>query len=204
MELCSPEESLTMADVSGSDAAKLSTLLEEAKVGDRQAAAQLLPLMYAELRKLAEARLRKLPQGQTLQPTALVHEAYLALVGSGDPGWSGRAHFFGAAARAMHEILIDQARRKGAKKRNEGERPLELEVADLVKAVAPSCDDLLAVTTAIEKLSEAHERPAQVVLLRTLAGLTDAEIAELWGVTTRTVERDFRFARAFLARELGR
>lgn len=186
------------------DTATLSTLLETAAPGDREAAAKLLPLMYAELKKLATARLRKLPPGQTLQPTALVHEAYLALVGRGDPGWSGRAHFFGAAARAMHEILIDQARRKGAKKRNEGERPVELELAELVNAVAPSSDDLLALTNAITKLTEAHERPAQVVLLRTLAGLTDAEIAEMWGVTTRTVERDFRFARAFLARELGR
>ncbi len=179
-----------------------SSILAEVAEGRADEAKDLLPLLYKELRRLAESRLRKLPPGQTLQPTALVHEAYVALVGEGDPKWSGRAHFFGAAARAMHEILIDQARRKGAKKRNEGERALPLEHAELLKVVGPSHDDLIAVSDAIERLRKDHRRPAEVVLLRTLAGLTDEEIAELWGVTTRTVERDYRFAKAFLAREL--
>lgn len=185
-------------------ATPLSTILEEVTNGRADATRDLLPAMYQELRRLAEARLRKLPPGQTLQPTALVHEAYLALSDKSDVRWSGRAHFFGAAARAMNEILIDQARRKSASKRNDGQRAVGLDHAELVRALAPSTDDVLAVSAAVKKLDSEHPRQAEVVLLRTLAGLTDSEIAELLSVTTRTVERDFRFARAFLARELSR
>jgi RNA polymerase sigma factor (TIGR02999 family) len=182
----------------------LSTILTAVVEGRADAARDLLPVMYAELRRLAEARLRKLPPGQTIQPTALVHEAYLALVGDGDPHWSGRAHFFGAAARAMNEILIDQARRKGAHKRNSGQRPLGLEHAELVRAIGGPADDVVAIGTAIKKLEREHPRPAEVILLRALAGFTDPETAELLGITVRTVERDLRFARAYLARELSR
>ncbi|MBL9025439.1 MAG: sigma-70 family RNA polymerase sigma factor [Myxococcales bacterium] len=190
--------------VSERTAPPLSTILEDVTNGRADATRDLLPAMYQELRVLAEARLRKLPPGQTLQPTALVHEAYLALSDKSDVRWSGRAHFFGAAARAMNEILIDQARRKSASKRNNGQRAVGLDHAELVRALAPSTDDVLAVSAAIKKLDSEHPRQAEVVLLRTLAGLTDSEIAELLSVTTRTVERDFRFARAFLARELSR
>lgn len=189
--------------MSGAADPLLSTILDDVVQG-RAGTHELLPVMYKELRRVAEARLRRLPPGQTLQPTALVHEAYLALAESSQAGWSGRAHFFGAAARAMNEILIDQARRKSADKRNKGQRPLGLDHAELLRAVAPSSEDVLAVSGAIKKLDADHPRQAEVVLLRTLVGMTDVEIAELLGVTTRTVERDFRFGRAFLARELSR
>jgi RNA polymerase sigma factor (TIGR02999 family) len=171
----------------------------------------LLPAVYRELRALAANRLSKLPAGQTLQPTALVHEAYLALVERGDPGWQGRAHFFGAAARAMHEVLIDRARKKGAAKRNHGHKPAALDDA-LLDAIDGAAigrslgvppEDVLGVAVALEKLVTAHPRQGEVALFKAFAGLEDTELAEHLGVTTRTVERDWRFARAFLAKELG-
>jgi RNA polymerase sigma factor (TIGR02999 family) len=113
-----------------------------------QPAAELLPVVYAELRRLAAALSARLPPGQTLQPTALVHEAYLRLVGEQDPGWNGRRHFFGAAAQAMREILIDQARRKKAHKRGGGGRRVEL--TEGLAVIEPPADDLLAVDEAIQ------------------------------------------------------
>ena len=172
--------------------------------GDKTAARELLPLVYAELRVLASRRLAKLPPGQTLQPTALVHEAYVELVGKGDPGWNGRGHFFGAAARAMHDILVDQARKKGAVKRGAGARATSLDESVVAQAAESDPAELLAISAALEKLRDAHARQAEVAMLRTFAGLTEAEIAEMHGTTARTVERDWRFAQAFLLRELSR
>lgn len=176
---------------------QITRLLHAAAAGDRDAAAALLPEVYGELRRLAEARLRRVPPGQTLQATALVHEAYLALVGRSDPGWNGRGHFFGAAAQAMREILIDQARRKAAFKRGG-----DLRRDDAALALAPAeglpGEDLLALDAALTRLQAEHPERAQVVLLRHFAGLGEAEIAEILGVTTRTVERAWRFARAYL------
>jgi RNA polymerase sigma factor (TIGR02999 family) len=176
---------------------EITRLIHAAAAGDRDAAAALLPQVYDELRKLAEARLRRVPPGQTLQATALVHEAYLALVGRVDPGWNGRGHFFGAAAQAMREIVIDQARRKAAIKRGG-----DLRRDDAALALQPAGglpgDDLLALDAALTRLQAEHPERAQVVLLRHFAGLGEAEIAEVLGVTTRTVERAWRFARAWL------
>jgi RNA polymerase sigma factor (TIGR02999 family) len=176
---------------------EVTRLLHAVAAGDREAAAALLPRVYDELRRLAEARLRRLPPGQTLQATALVHEAWLALVGRGDPGWSGRGHFFGAAARAMREILIDQARRKAALKRGGELARADLDL-DLQPADGLPGEDLLALDAALTRLEHAHPDRAQVVLLRWFAGLGEAEIAEVLGVTPRTVERAWRFARAYL------
>ena len=155
-------------------------------------------MVYADLRRLAAAHLSGRRPWQTLQPTALVHEVYLKMVGAADPGWEGRGHFFGAAAIAMREVIVDHARRRGAGKRGGGRANVPLEaVAELSVAGAP-LDVALAVDEALKRFEAAHPRHAQIVLLRYFAGLSGEEIAETLGVTTRTVERDWRFARAWL------
>ncbi len=153
--------------------------------------------VYSELRVAARALMSHLPPGQTLQPTALVHEAYLRLSRAGEPTWESRRHFFGAAARAMREILIEQARRKGADKRGgEAERvPLDEGVA----WVEPPADDLLAVDEAIEALGRDDPRAAELVHLRYYAGLTLEETAEVLGSSVSTVQREWRYVRAWLA-----
>jgi RNA polymerase sigma factor (TIGR02999 family) len=182
-------------------------LREAAKGGEegRRAAAELLPLVYDELRRLAQARLRDTPPGNTLQPTALVHEAYLKLLGSGDPGWEGRGHFFGAAARAMRDILVDQARRKAAAKHGGGRRRLNLEGIELtagVDAEAAQARDLLDLDAAIRRLEAQDARRAEIVMLRCFAGLSEAETAAALGLTDRTIRREWRFIKAWLLREL--
>jgi RNA polymerase sigma factor (TIGR02999 family) len=160
-------------------------------------AAELLPELYVELRRLAAALTTRLPPGQTLQPTALVHEAYLRLVGHRDPGWEGRRHFFGAAAQAMREILIEQARRKGSRKRGGGARRVELS-EDLV-LIEPPADDLLALDEAIAQLQVERPHLAEVVQLRYYTGLSVEETADVVGRSVSTVTREWRFARAWLA-----
>jgi RNA polymerase sigma factor (TIGR02999 family) len=166
-----------------------------------QPAAELLPVVYAELRRLAAAFAGRLPPGQTLQPTALVHEAYLRLVGDQDPGWSGRRHFFGAAARAMREILIEQARRKASRKRGGGGRRVEL--IEGLAIIEPPADDLLAVDEAIQKLHAEKPHLAEIAMLRYFAGLSVDETAAVLEVSASTLAREWRFARAWLARQLG-
>jgi RNA polymerase sigma factor (TIGR02999 family) len=166
-----------------------------------QPAADLLPEVYAELRRLAAALASRLRPGQTLQPTALVHEAYLRLVRDQDPGWEGRRHFFGAAARAMREILIDQARRKASLKR--GGAGQRVELAEGLAVIEPPADDLLALDEAIQRLEAARPPLAEIVLLRYYAGLTFEEAADAVGRSVRTLKREWRFARAWLARQLG-
>jgi len=159
----------------------------------------LFPLLYRELRRLASAQLARLQVGGTLQPTALVHEAYLKLAGREANDWEERRHFFAAAAQAMREIVIDHARRKRAGKRGGGERaqPLDAEAIDAA-VLTPATVDILAVNDAITRLEADHPRAAQLAVLRYFGGLTVQEIAGIMGVTTRTVERDWRFARAYL------
>jgi RNA polymerase sigma factor (TIGR02999 family) len=166
-----------------------------------QPAAELLPAVYAELRRLAAALSGQLRPGQTLQPTALVHEAYLKLVRDHDPGWEGRRHFFGAAAQAMREILIDQARRKDSRKRGGGARRIEL--SEGLVLIEPPADDLLALDEAIERLRAEEPRLAEIVMLRYYTGLSVAETAGVVGESERTVARDWRRARAWLARHLA-
>ena len=166
-------------------------------------AEELLPLVYAELRRLAAARLARLAPGQTLGPTALVHEAYLGLVEGGDPGWKGRGHFFGAAARAMHDIVVDRARRRAAQKRGGGAAHDDLDAISVAAPGGAAVEDVLALSDALARLAAEHPRRHEVAMLRTFAGLSEEEIAELHGVSTRTIEREWRFARAWLARELG-
>lgn len=179
-------------------------LLTSIASGDRRAAADLLPLVYDELRRLARARMAQLAPGNTIQPTALVHEAYLQLVGDADPGWNGRGHFFGAAAQAMREILVDTARRRRALKRGGDREQMPLDDA-LVSAVTLDIDseDLIALDLALDDFQAQHPRAAQIVMLRQFAGLATSTIAEVLDVTTRTVERDWRFARAWLKKAVG-
>ncbi len=168
--------------------------------GDEQAAAELLPLVYEELRKLAHSWMAKLPPGQTLPATALVHEAFMRILRNEDPGWDGRRHFFGAAARAMREILIEQARRKASAKRGGGRR--RVDANDLVIAVETPAEDMLALDEALQRLERQDSRAYQVVTLRFFTGLNIAETAEMLGVSTPTVERSWRYARAWLHSEL--
>jgi RNA polymerase sigma factor (TIGR02999 family) len=179
----------------------VTRVLRAAAEGDPQAARDLLPLVYDELRSLARARLRQLPPGQTLQPTALVHEAYLRVAGSEDPGWDGRGHFFGAAARAMRDILVEQARRKLAKKRGGDRRRVPAEQAE--PAFEPPSSDILAVDEAVKRLEADDPRKGQIVNLRYFARLTTAETARALGVSIGTVEREWRYIRAWLQRELS-
>jgi RNA polymerase sigma factor (TIGR02999 family) len=168
---------------------------------EAQAAADLLPVLYAELRRLAGALTAQRAPGQTLTPTALVHEAYLRLVRHQDPGWQGRRHFFGAAAQAMREILIEQARRKGRLKR--GGRGRRVELAEGLAWIEPPADDILALDEAIGRLQAEDARLAEVVLLRYYSGLSVEETAAVVGVSVSTLTRDWRFARAWLAGFLG-
>jgi RNA polymerase sigma factor (TIGR02999 family) len=166
----------------------------------KQPAADLLPDLYAELRQLAAALSARLQPGQTLQPTALVHEAYLRLVRDHDPGWEGRRHFFGAAARAMREILIEQARRKDSRKH--GGAVARIELSDGLAVIAPPAADLLALDEAIQTLQLDRPHLAEVVMLRYYTGLTFEETAEIVGRSVSTIKREWRFARAWLARQL--
>jgi RNA polymerase sigma factor (TIGR02999 family) len=174
---------------------EVTRLLEAASGGDRQAAAELLPLVYDELRKLAAHRLAQEGPGQTLQATALVHEAYLRLVGaSGPPGYRDRGHFFAAAATAMRRILIDLARRKHADKRG-GDRLRE----PLDDLAAPEADEeLLALDAALDRLAAEDPVKARVVELRYFAGLTGDQAAAVLGISPSTADRHWAYARAWL------
>ena len=169
---------------------------------EMQPAAELLPVVYEELRRLAAALSARLPPGQTLQPTALVHEAYLRLVGEQDPGWNGRRHFFGAAALAMRDILVEQARRRAAQKRGGGARRVEL--AEGMAVIEPPADDLLAVDEAIQKLQAEKPHLAEIARLRYFAGLSAEETAAVLDMSASTLAREWRFARAWLTRHLTR
>jgi RNA polymerase sigma factor (TIGR02999 family) len=177
--------------------ADLTQLLDAAAAGDGKAAAELLPLVYAELRKLAAARMAEEKPGQTLQATALVHEAYLRLVGADAASrWNGRGHFFAAAAEAMRRILIDQARHKRTRKAGGGRCRLDLD--DIESARDGSDDRLLALDEALRRLEAEDPRKAELVKLRFFAGLTAQQAAAALGVSTSTAEKDWAYARSWL------
>jgi RNA polymerase sigma factor (TIGR02999 family) len=186
----------------------VTRILSQIDSGDPQAAAQLLPLVYEELRKLAAARLANEKPGQTLQATALVHEAYLRLVGVEEPGtgdresanWNSRGHFFGAAAEAMRRILVENARRRGRLKRGGDLR--RHDVQSIQPAAEAPYENLLALDEALTELSRQHPDKAQLVKLRYFAGLTLAEAAAALGISTATADRHWRYARAWLAQQL--
>lgn len=170
--------------------------------GRKQAAADLLPLVYDELRKVASARLVNSARQQTLQPTALVHEAYIRLVGAGDPGWNGKRHFFGAAARAMRNILVDRARHKAAAKRGGSNIRVELEELETPSDLELDGLDVVALDAALTEFEKAHPEPAQVVMLRFFAGLSESETALIMGLSVNTIARRWKFAKAWLRRRL--
>jgi RNA polymerase sigma factor (TIGR02999 family) len=174
----------------------VTRILQAISDGDGDAAAVLLPHVYFELRKLAASLMAKIPPGNTLQPTALVHEAYLRLVGEEDLGWNSRGHFFGAAAQAMRQILVEQARRKAREKHGGGRRRTEVNEADF--AIEPPSVDMLALHEALERIETRDPRKVQVVMLRYFAGLNEEETAAALGLSARTVRREWRFARAYL------
>lgn len=179
--------------------------LKAAEAGDPKAATELLDLVYSELRRLARARMAKTPPGNTLQPTALVHEAYMRLIGKDDPGLSkSRGHFFAAAAQAMRDILVEQARRRKRQKRGGDRKRINLDAANLAEAPLESpAEDILALDEALRKLEQDEPRLVEVVKLRFFAGLTTKETAAALGVSTPTVERDWRFARTLLYSQLA-
>lgn len=178
----------------------VTRILEAAQQGDPTAADRLLPLVYEELRRLAEHKMANEAAGNTLQPTALVHEAWLRLVGNQNQDWNGRAHFFGAAAEAMRRILIDRARRKQCVKHGGTLRRLDLETLDV--AIATRDDYLLAVDEALDKLATRDPDGAQLIKLRFFAGLSNVDAARLLGMPDRTAKRTWAYARAWLFEEL--
>jgi RNA polymerase sigma factor (TIGR02999 family) len=180
----------------------VTLLLDAAAAGSLKAAAELLPLVYDELRKLAAARLADEKPGQTLQPTALVHEAYVRLVGGEQPqDWNGRGHFFAAAAEAMRRILVETARRKGRARHGGGRARIDL---DAVELAADETDDrLLAIDEALTLLATEDPDAAEVVKLRFFAGLTAEQAADALGISLRSANSHWAFARAWLFRRLG-
>jgi RNA polymerase sigma factor (TIGR02999 family) len=180
----------------------LTVILNRVEQGDLRAANELLPLVYAELRKLAAAKMANELPGQTLQPTALVHEAWLRLVGNQDQKWNGRGHFFGAAAEAMRRILIENARRKRAVRHGGG--LAKLDINEMEVAAAAQDDELLAVHDALEKLAARDKQKAELVKLRYFVGLTTEEAAEVLGVSVPTADRWWNFSRAWLFEEIER
>jgi RNA polymerase sigma factor (TIGR02999 family) len=183
--------------------ADVTRLLDAAAAGDRQAAADLLPLVYDELRKLAAARMAAEAPGHTLQPTALVHEAYVRLVSPAQPqaAFDGRGHFFAAAAEAMRRILVDAARRKQREKHGGDRQRVDLDTAALA---APDLrHDLIALDAALTRLAATDPQAARLVELRHFAGLSIPEAAEALSISPRTADRVWAFARAWLHRELA-
>jgi RNA polymerase sigma factor (TIGR02999 family) len=180
---------------------QVTELLQAIDKGDGQAAERLLPLVYEELRKLAHQRMAREPAGQTLEPTALVHEAYLRLVGPEETPWRSRGHFFGAAAEAMRRILIDRARKRQLPKHGGGRRRAAVRPTDL-PGVEESVD-LLALDEALSRLEARDRRMSEVVKLRFFAGLTVDQTAQVLDVTGRTVDRDWTAAKAWLFREMS-
>ena len=180
----------------------VTRILESVTAGKAQAADELLPLVYAELRKLAAARMSHESPNQTLQPTALVHEAWLRLAGNQNVKWEGRAHFFGAAAEAMRRILIDRARRKQALRHGGGQERLDVDEVDIA---APAKDDeLLAMDEALKKFTQVDRQKAELVKLRYFGGLTFEDAAEVLQISVPTANRWWAYARAWLFEEINR
>jgi RNA polymerase sigma factor (TIGR02999 family) len=177
-------------------------LISGPNAGAPQRAEELLPLLYEELRALARARLAREAPGQTIQATVLVHEAYLRLVGDRDPGWNGRRHFFGAAALAMRRILVEQARRKARLRHGGGRAKEDLDEQAAAAIEAPRAD-LVALDEALCRLEAQDPRKGQIVNLRYFAGLSAEHTAEALGVSLGTVEREWRFIKAWLQEQLG-
>jgi RNA polymerase sigma factor (TIGR02999 family) len=176
----------------------VTQILERVEQGDGKAAEELLPLVYEELRKLASAKMALEQPGQTLQPTALVHEAWLRLVSNQQQHWNGRAHFFGAAAEAMRRILIEAARRKGRLRHGGGVERVSLEGLDIPENQPE--ERLVQVSDALDQLTKEEPEATEIVKLRYFAGLSNPQVAETLGISLRSVERKWTWAKAWLFR----
>ena len=182
-----------------SDVTRILNAIEQ---GDVRAADGLLPAVYNELRRLAAWKLSQERPGQTLQATALVHEAYIRLVGAEAQGWKSRSHFFAAAAEAMHRILIENARRKQSLKRGGDHQRVDIDDAQL--AIEETSEDIIALDEALTKLAEEDPEVAELVKIRYFAGLTIEQTAEVLGVSSRTADRYWSYARAWLYQKITR
>lgn len=183
------------------DVTRILTAIEQ---GDARAADELLPLVYQELRQLAAQRMKQERPGQTLQATALVHEAYIRLVGTESQNWNSRAHFFAAAAEAMRRILIDIARRKKSFRHGGDRKRVDLDEVVLADDSDIPSDELLALDEALEKLTQEDKASAELIKLRFFAGLTMEQAAELLGIPRRTADRNWAYARAWLYKEVSK
>jgi RNA polymerase sigma factor (TIGR02999 family) len=183
-----------------SDVTRILNAIEQ---GDAQATDELLPVVYEELRLLAAQKLSQEGPGQTLQATALVHEAYLRLVGTDVHGWKGRGHFFGAAAEAMRRILVDRARRKKSRKRGGGKHRVDLDNVVLSGDESFDAEDLVALDEALSKLEETDTTAADLVKLRYFAGLTGEQAAKALGISHNTADAHWAYARSWLRLEIA-
>jgi RNA polymerase sigma factor (TIGR02999 family) len=179
---------------------EVTQVLQAIARGDGRASEELLPLVYDELRRLAAMRMSQEAVGQTLQATALVHEAWLRMIGDGDRTWQNRAHFFGAAAEAMRRILVENARRKSRLKRGGGQ--LRLDIDEMHLAATPPDEKILLMNDALEELQAEDPEKARIVVLKFFGGLTNQEVAENLRVTERTVERQWAYAKAWLLQKI--
>lgn len=191
-------------DGSMDEVTQVTQILGAMQQGDAKAADELLPLVYQELRRLAAFKMANESPGQTLQPTALVHEAWLRLVGAEQQTWENRAHFFGAAAEAMRRILIERARRKHRLKHGGEQQRLDIHEVEL--AVAAEDEELLAVSEALDTFAalKEHKQKAELVKLRFFIGMTIEEAAEVLGISKATANRYWEYARAWLYKEIQR
>lgn len=181
-------------------APSVSQLLQRWSEGDRDALDQLTPLVYGELHRMARRYMQQQPVGHTLQTTALIHEAYLRLIGQREKHWENRAHFFGVAAQAMRHILVDYARARKMAKRGGGAQQISLDEA---LTIGPECgDEMVALNDALTALAALDPRQSRIVELRFFGGLTEEEIGEVLQLSARTVRSDWRLARSWLLREL--
>lgn len=178
----------------------VTLILQAIGRGENHASEELMPLVYEELRRLAAARMARESSGQTLQPTALVHEAWIRLVEDGARTWANRAHFFGAAAEVMRRILIDRARRKSRLKHGGGQERVDIENLDLAESLPD--DKILLVDEALKRLQEADPETAQIVILKFFAGLTNEEIVEITGTSDRTIRRQWNYGKAWLFKHI--
>ncbi len=178
----------------------MTRILEAAQQGDPKAAEKLLPLVYEELRRLAAHKMAGQAPGHTLQPTALVHEAWLRLIGNEDARFAGRAHFFAAAAEAMRHILIDSARRKQAARHGGGQARVDIQSVEI--AAAAEDEELLAIHEVLDKLATEEPEKAQLTKLRYFVGMTFEEAAEVLGISVATAKRHWAYARAWLYEEI--
>jgi RNA polymerase sigma factor (TIGR02999 family) len=184
-----------------SDVTRILSAIER---GDAKATDELLPLVYEELRLLAAQKLSHEPPGQTLQATALVHEAYLRLVGVEEQSWHNKGHFFKAAAEAMRRILVDNARRKKSQKRGGDQQRIELDESTLIAPGDIDPDDLLALNEALEKLTCTDRTKSDLVKLRYFAGLTGKQVADILDISESKASEDLAYARAYLCLEIGK